>query len=198
MDPQQPVKHAGGVGRAAASPAVGGMRKLRRSACPPLPEDSTGKSSGRSSTDLGLSAEDHRRRFRGSKLGPAERPFVFAQQLKDAGDQVAARGVRRRWTNAGEDHPGAACGGAPSRRIELCALSPPGGPSRGHHLGGRTFWPSSPGAGHRRGWPASPGGPTPTPRRGPTSGPPHYTPTRPSPRPRTTYVNNRPSPLPPH
>ena len=33
---------------------------------------------------LGLSAEDHRRRFRGSKLGPAERPFIFAQQLKDA------------------------------------------------------------------------------------------------------------------
>ncbi|KAK0130944.1 Neurotrophin receptor-interacting factor [Merluccius polli] len=33
---------------------------------------------------LGLSAEDHRRRFRGSKLGPADRPFVFAQQLKDA------------------------------------------------------------------------------------------------------------------
>ncbi|KAK0136850.1 Zinc finger and SCAN domain-containing protein 23 [Merluccius polli] len=33
---------------------------------------------------LGLSAEDHRRRFRGGKLGPAERPFIFAQQLKDA------------------------------------------------------------------------------------------------------------------
>ena len=33
---------------------------------------------------LGLSAEDHRRRFRGSKLGPADRPFGFAQQLKDA------------------------------------------------------------------------------------------------------------------
>ncbi|XP_073331909.1 uncharacterized protein [Pagrus major] len=33
---------------------------------------------------LGFSPEDHRRRFRGARLGPAERPFVFAQQLKDA------------------------------------------------------------------------------------------------------------------
>ena len=33
---------------------------------------------------LGLSAEDHHRRFRGNKLGAADRPFVFVQQLKDA------------------------------------------------------------------------------------------------------------------
>ena len=33
---------------------------------------------------LGFSAEDHRRRFRGTKLGPAYRPFVFTQQHKDA------------------------------------------------------------------------------------------------------------------
>ena len=34
------------------------------------------------------------------------------------------------------------------------------------------------------------------PRRGPGSGPPHHTPARPSPRPRTTYFNTQPSPLP--
>ncbi|XP_051810353.1 zinc finger and SCAN domain-containing protein 29-like [Acanthochromis polyacanthus] len=32
----------------------------------------------------GLSPEDHRRRFRGARLGTGERPFVFAQQVKDA------------------------------------------------------------------------------------------------------------------
>ena len=48
------------------------------------------------------------------------------------------------------------------------------------------------------GRPAYPGGLTPTLRRGPGSGPPppHHTPARPSPRPRTGYNNNRPSPLP--
>ncbi|XP_059195913.1 neurotrophin receptor-interacting factor homolog [Centropristis striata] len=33
---------------------------------------------------LGFSAEDRRRKFRAAKLGPADRPFVIAQQLKDA------------------------------------------------------------------------------------------------------------------
>ncbi|KAK0139520.1 hypothetical protein N1851_023600 [Merluccius polli] len=60
------------------------MHKRRRWDCPPPPEDSTGRSRGRYSNRLGLSEEDHRRRFREGKLGPAERPFIFAQQIKDA------------------------------------------------------------------------------------------------------------------
>ncbi|KAM9719837.1 uncharacterized protein ACNS7B_020492 [Menidia menidia] len=42
---------------------------------------------------LGLSAEDHRRRFRGAQLGPEDRPFTYAQQLKDAAT---------RWLQPGE------------------------------------------------------------------------------------------------
>ena len=41
---------------------------------------------------LGLTPEDHRRRFRGARLGHAERPFAFAQQLRDAA---------RRWLQPG-------------------------------------------------------------------------------------------------
>ncbi|XP_035523495.1 uncharacterized protein LOC118332359 [Morone saxatilis] len=33
---------------------------------------------------MGFSPEDHRRRFRSAALGPSDRPFVYAQQLKDA------------------------------------------------------------------------------------------------------------------
>ncbi|XP_051236284.1 uncharacterized protein LOC127352152 [Dicentrarchus labrax] len=33
---------------------------------------------------MGFSPEDHRRRFRSATLGSSDRPFVFAQQLKDA------------------------------------------------------------------------------------------------------------------
>ena len=47
---------------------------------------------------LGLTAEDHRRRFRGSRLGPADRPFVFAQQLRDAATRWLRPGG-----SAGED-----------------------------------------------------------------------------------------------
>ncbi|KAK9515987.1 hypothetical protein VZT92_026582 [Zoarces viviparus] len=34
---------------------------------------------------LGLSPEDHQRRFREARLGPEDRPFAYAQWLKDAG-----------------------------------------------------------------------------------------------------------------
>ncbi|KAM9766884.1 uncharacterized protein ACNS7B_017333 [Menidia menidia] len=42
---------------------------------------------------LGLSPEDHRRRFRGAQLGPDGRPFTYAQQLRDAAT---------RWLQPGE------------------------------------------------------------------------------------------------
>ncbi|KAM9360126.1 uncharacterized protein ABDE67_000748 [Symphorus nematophorus] len=42
---------------------------------------------------MGFTPEDHRRRFRLAKLGPADRPFVFAQQLRDAAT---------RWLQPGE------------------------------------------------------------------------------------------------
>ncbi|XP_044042863.1 uncharacterized protein LOC122871611, partial [Siniperca chuatsi] len=42
---------------------------------------------------LGFSSEDHRRRFRSMRLGPADRPFVYAQQLRDAAT---------RWLQPGE------------------------------------------------------------------------------------------------
>uniref|UniRef100_A0AAQ4RXT8 CCHC-type domain-containing protein n=1 Tax=Gasterosteus aculeatus aculeatus TaxID=481459 RepID=A0AAQ4RXT8_GASAC len=36
---------------------------------------------------LGLSPEDHRRRFREARLGPGDRPFTFAQRLADAANR---------------------------------------------------------------------------------------------------------------
>ncbi|KAL6104815.1 uncharacterized protein ACO6RY_14459 [Pungitius sinensis] len=39
---------------------------------------------------LGLLPEDHRRRFRGARLGPEDRPFAYGQRLRDA----AARWLR--------------------------------------------------------------------------------------------------------
>ncbi|XP_056277638.1 uncharacterized protein LOC130198498 [Pseudoliparis swirei] len=52
---------------------------------------------------LGLSPEDHRRRFREAKLGPEDRPFAFGQQLRDAaarwlqpGNSAAAQAVVER------------------------------------------------------------------------------------------------------
>ncbi|KAL6099312.1 uncharacterized protein ACO6RY_01153 [Pungitius sinensis] len=39
---------------------------------------------------LGLLPEDHRRRFRGARLGPKDRPFAYGQRLRDA----AARWLR--------------------------------------------------------------------------------------------------------
>ena len=42
---------------------------------------------------LGQSREDHRRRFRATRLGPADRPFAYAQQLRDAAT---------RWLQPGE------------------------------------------------------------------------------------------------
>ncbi|KAL6108587.1 uncharacterized protein ACO6RY_19080 [Pungitius sinensis] len=33
---------------------------------------------------LGLLPEDHRRRFRGARLGPEDRPFAYGQRLRDA------------------------------------------------------------------------------------------------------------------
>ncbi|KAK0148589.1 Neurotrophin receptor-interacting factor [Merluccius polli] len=131
---------------------------------------------------LGLSEEDHRRRFRGGKLGPAERPFIFAQQMKDA----ATRWLQPGWS-AGE-----------GRMLEKIVLEQfveglPAATSdwvmchRPADLAGAITLAEDHLAVLSRGR---------APRRGPTSGPPHWTPTRPSPRPRSTYNNNRPSPLP--
>ena len=44
---------------------------------------------------MGRSPEDHRRRFRDLKLGPADRPFVYAQQLRDAASPGEARMVEQ-------------------------------------------------------------------------------------------------------
>jgi len=53
---------------------------------------------------LGLSPEDHRRRFREAKLGPEDRPFAFAQQLMDAAARWLQPGApqrhRRRWSES--------------------------------------------------------------------------------------------------
>ncbi|XP_051250266.1 uncharacterized protein LOC127360052 [Dicentrarchus labrax] len=56
---------------------------------------------------MGFSPEDHRRRFRSATLGSSDRPFVFAQQLKDAATSLW-RGSR--------PEPRSGCG-ATDRRI---------------------------------------------------------------------------------
>ncbi|XP_062418425.1 collagen alpha-1(I) chain-like [Pungitius pungitius] len=57
---------------------------------------------------LGLSPEDHRRRFQEARLGPEDRPFAFAQRLRDAAN---------RWLQpGGRGHPGGGPPGGSPRR----------------------------------------------------------------------------------
>ncbi|KAK0133481.1 hypothetical protein N1851_031006 [Merluccius polli] len=145
---------------------------------------------------LGLSEEDHRRRFQGGKLGPTERPFIFAQQIKDAAT---------RWLQ-----PGGSAGearmlqkivleqfmeGLPAATSDWVMCHRPADLAGAITLAEDHLAVLSRGRA-QEGRPVPPGGPTPAPRRGPTSGPPHWTHTRPTPRPRAFYNNNRPAPLP--
>ena len=66
-------RHAAGRGRSGPCgcfPCYQGTRKLRRSACPPPPEDSTGRSSGRSSTDWGFRRRNIAAGSGGTSWGP--------------------------------------------------------------------------------------------------------------------------------
>ncbi|KAK0142676.1 Neurotrophin receptor-interacting factor [Merluccius polli] len=128
-----------------------------------------------------------RRRFRGSKLGPADWPFVFAQQIKDAAT---------RWLQ-----PGGSAGegrmlekivleqfveGLPAATSDWVICHRPADLAGAITLAEDHLAVLSRGRA-QEGRPASPGGPTPAPRRGPASGPPQNAPARPFPRPRTTF-----------
>ncbi|XP_047445333.1 uncharacterized protein LOC125010611 [Mugil cephalus] len=65
--------------------------RQRRSVCWPPLGDNMGNR-------LGYSAEDHCRRFRGTKMGPTDWPFVYAQQLRDAANRWL-----QPWESTGEE-----------------------------------------------------------------------------------------------
>ncbi|XP_059202709.1 uncharacterized protein LOC131982144 [Centropristis striata] len=134
---------------------------------------------------LGFSTEDQRRRFRGTKLGPADRPFVYAQQLKDAAT---------RWLQ-----PGSSAGearlletvvleqfveGLPTATSDWVRCHRPADLAAAITLAEDHLAVLSWGRAHE-GRPVSPVRPIPAPRRRPVPGPQPSTPARPSPRPRT-------------
>ncbi|XP_059185737.1 uncharacterized protein LOC131968750 [Centropristis striata] len=134
---------------------------------------------------LGFSAEDQRRRFRGTKLGPADRPFVYAQQLKDAATRWLQPG-----SSAGEARLLEAVvleqfvEGLPTATSDWVRCHRPADLAAAITLAEDHLAVLSWGRAHE-GRPASPVRPIPAPRRRPVPGPQPSTAARPSPRPRT-------------
>ncbi|KAM7401464.1 hypothetical protein PAMA_005593 [Pampus argenteus] len=145
---------------------------------------------------MSSAAEDHRRRFRGARLGPADRPFIFARQLKDAATRWLQPG-----DSAGEERlmgqivAEQFLEGLPAATSDWVRGHRPADLAAAITLAEDHLVVVSR-AREQEGQPSAPACPVPAPRRRPAPVPQRQAPARPTPPPRTNIPSPSPS-LPP-